>query len=77
MHRAMRMAWVAGLLLALTLAGTASAQRVEGDRASAQGPYQAEVTVRTQGEGERNTGFRPCRPGSRDRATAPHLPRWR
>jgi len=57
MHRAMRMAWVAGLLLALTLAGTASAQRVEGDRASAQGPYQAEVTVRTQGEGERNTGF--------------------
>src|SRR6476659_6668844 len=57
MHRAMRMAWMAGLLLALTLAGAASAQRVEGDRASAQGPYQAEVTVRSQGESERNTGF--------------------
>lgn len=57
MHRAMRMAWVAGSFLALALAGAASAQRVEGDRASAQGPYQAEVTVRSQGEVERNTGF--------------------
>jgi hypothetical protein len=57
MQRAMRMAWMAGLLLALAFPGAASAQRVEGDRASAQGPYQAEVTVRSQGESERNNGF--------------------
>ena len=57
MHRAMRMAWVAGLVLVLTFAGAASAQRVEGDRAAAQGNYQAEVTVRSQGENDRNNGF--------------------
>lgn len=37
--------------------GQAYAQRVEGDRAVAQGIYQAEVQVRTQGEGDRNGGF--------------------
>ena len=61
MHRATRMAWWAGLLVALLMslapAGNASAQRVEGDRASAQGIYQAEVTVRSQNEGERGNGF--------------------
>jgi len=55
------MAWWAGLLVALlmslTPAGNASAQRVEGDRAAAQGVYQAEVTVRSQNEGERSNGF--------------------
>jgi hypothetical protein len=46
-------------LLALLLAapGAAHAQRVEGDRAEAHGVYQAEVQVRSQGEGERNGGF--------------------
>ena len=57
MHPAIR--WATGLLLAhaLLLAGAASAQRVEGDRASAQGVYEAEVPVNGQGAGERNTGF--------------------
>ncbi|HVR82309.1 MAG TPA: DUF2066 domain-containing protein [Luteimonas sp.] len=54
MRRAIRMAWAMGLLL---VAGFASAQRVEGDRAAAQGIYQAEVPVNGQGEGERNAGF--------------------
>lgn len=36
---------------------SAAAQRVEGDRAAAQGPYEAEVNVNGQGEAERNTGF--------------------
>lgn len=57
MRRAIRMAWLAGSMLALLVAGTASAQRVEGDRAAAQGNYQAEVTVHSQNEAERNTGF--------------------
>jgi uncharacterized protein len=46
--------WLAALLLA---SFTAAAQRVEGDRAGAQGPYETEVTVNGQGEAERNTGF--------------------
>ena len=37
--------------------GLAHAQRVEGDRAAAQGVYQAEVPVRSQSEGEREAGF--------------------
>lgn len=47
------------MLLALLLAapGAAHAQRVEGDRAEARGVYQAEVQVRSQGQGERNGGF--------------------
>jgi hypothetical protein len=53
------MAWAPAMLLAMLLAvpGNARAQRVEGDRAAAQGIYQAEVQVRSQGEGERNGGF--------------------
>ncbi|TDK27427.1 DUF2066 domain-containing protein [Luteimonas aestuarii] len=46
-----------GLAVVLLLAGTASAQRVEGDRAGAQGPYEAEVPVRSQSESEREAGF--------------------
>ncbi len=57
MHPAIR--WATGLALALSLlsAGPAFAQRVEGDRAAAQGIYEAEVPVNGQGESERNTGF--------------------
>jgi len=54
MVRAFRGFWLAALLLA---SFTATAQRVEGDRAGAQGPYEAEVNVNGQGEPERNTGF--------------------
>lgn len=52
-------AWAAFALAALLLAlpGPATAQRVEGDRAQAQGLYQAEVTVRSQGEADRRAGF--------------------
>lgn len=42
------------LLLAM---GTAQAQRVEGSRAAAQGPYEAEVSVRSQTAAERTNGF--------------------
>ena len=61
MHRAIRMGWTStvlavGLLLA-SVSPAALAQRVEGDRAAAQGIYQAEVSVRTQGESDRNNGF--------------------
>lgn len=54
---AMRGSWAllcAGLLM---LAGNAVAQRVEGDRAAAQGAYQAEVAVRNQTDGERDKAF--------------------
>lgn len=54
MVRANRVFWVVMLLL---VSFTATAQRVEGDRVAAQGPYAAEVSVNGQGEGERNTGF--------------------
>jgi hypothetical protein len=59
MGRAIRMAWMVGLVLGMLVAGmgAASAQRVEGDRASAEGIYQAEVVVRSQTENERNGGF--------------------
>lgn len=52
--------WWMGLLwatLCLLPAGTALAQRTEGDRAGARGPYQAEVAVRNQTDGERDKGF--------------------
>ena len=45
------------LVLWLAWALPVAAQRVEGDRAQARGVYQAEVSVRGQGEGERNAGF--------------------
>ena len=56
MDLSMRMATV---LLAMLLAvpGSALAQRVEGDRAAAQGLYEAEVPVRSQSEEERAAGF--------------------
>jgi hypothetical protein len=41
----------------LSMAFGAAAQRVEGDRAKAQGPYAAEVKVNGQGEPERNNAF--------------------
>lgn len=46
--------WAVALLLG---SFAASAQRVEGDRAKAQGAYSAEIAVNGQGEAERNAGF--------------------
>jgi hypothetical protein len=58
MQQAMRWGWAAALALAAMLAaGGARAQRVEGDRASAQGLYATEVQVNSQGEAERNAAF--------------------
>ncbi len=48
------LAWALALLLA---AAPALAQRLEGDRAAADGMYEAEVPVRSQAEAERETGF--------------------
>jgi hypothetical protein len=48
---------IACALGGLLLAATASAQRVEGDIARAEGPYQAEVPVRNQNASERDTAF--------------------
>jgi len=44
-------------LVCLLLAAPAPAQRVEGERASADSVYAAEVPVRSQDEGERRGGF--------------------
>ncbi|MGH8033079.1 MAG: DUF2066 domain-containing protein [Luteimonas sp.] len=49
------LAWL--LAGALCACGAVQAQRVEGDRAAAQGIYAAEVPVNGQGETERNAGF--------------------
>ena len=54
MRNWMRCVAVAGLWMVFTLAW---AQRVEGDRPEAQGPYQAEATVQSQGEAQRKAGF--------------------
>lgn len=43
--------------LCLLYSGAALAQRTEGDRAIAQGAYQAEVAVRNQTDGERDKAF--------------------
>ncbi len=52
---------IASLVVALAVLSLSSvgarAQRVEGDRASAQGMYAAEVRVNGQGEAERNAGI--------------------
>ena len=50
----MRSTWMAILALA---AFAAQAQRMEGSRASAQGAYAAEVSVRSQSAAERDNGF--------------------
>lgn len=63
MQRTQRKFWarmLANTLLAsmlLLFAGLAQAQRTEGDRAGAGGPYDAEVAVRNQSDGERNAAF--------------------
>lgn len=58
MRLAVRTARVIGWALAALLAASpALAQRVEGDRASGQGMYEAEVPVRSQGEPEREAAF--------------------
>ncbi len=58
MRLAVRGAWMIGCALAaLLLAVPAAAQRVEGDRAAAEGLYEAEVPVRTQAEAERAAGY--------------------
>ncbi|TWI09478.1 DUF2066 domain-containing protein [Aerolutibacter ruishenii] len=54
MLRAIRLFWAIALL---AMAFGAAAQRVEGDRARAEGPYAAEVRVNGQGEPERNNAF--------------------
>ncbi len=51
---ARRLIWVATLCVA---SFAASAQRVEGDRVSAQGDFATEVAVNGQGEGQRNNAF--------------------
>lgn len=56
MRQKMYFTWVAGLLLML-VAGAALAQRVEGDRAAAQGLYGAEVQVSSQSDSERKEGL--------------------
>ena len=58
MRLAVRGAWMIGWAVAALLAAApAAAQRVEGDRASGQGLYEAEVQVRTQGETERSAAY--------------------
>ncbi len=54
MRRQSRFAWAVALLLAC---GVAWGQRVEGDRAAAQGPYEVEIPVNGQGPAERDAGF--------------------
>ena len=53
----MRLIRIGCLLLLLSMWGAAFAQRKEGDRASAQGAFSAEVPVNGQGAGERNGAF--------------------
>lgn len=57
MPRALRALPLLSLLFLCLTAGAAFAQRVEGERARAEGPYAAEIAVNGQGEGERNTAF--------------------
>lgn len=54
MRRMIRAAVAIGCLV---VSGWATAQRVEGDRASAQGPYEVEVPVNNQTASERTAGF--------------------
>ena len=58
MHRPKRLlGMIVWLLAALLIAGPASAQRVEGDRAEGTGLYSAEIPARSQSESEREAGF--------------------
>ncbi|WP_425493774.1 DUF2066 domain-containing protein [Noviluteimonas lactosilytica] len=58
MHWAFRMAkTLAGVAALWLVLGSAFAQRVEGDVASARGLYEAEVNVNGQGPAERSAGF--------------------
>ncbi|NDK39175.1 DUF2066 domain-containing protein [Pseudoxanthomonas gei] len=57
MRRKHGFAWVAALALLLVSTAWAQSPRTEGDRAGAQGVYDAEVTVNGQGESERNNAF--------------------
>ena len=54
MRRSIRRVFVLGMLVA---AGSAMAQRVEGQRAGASGPFDAEVPVNSQNTTERNSAF--------------------
>lgn len=56
-HRFTRSIAILLFACALLPGGIAHAQRVEGDRASAQGVYAAEVPVKGQAEPERNAAF--------------------
>jgi hypothetical protein len=53
----MSKAWLLVLLAALLVPGWAQAQRMEGDRASAEGLYSAEVTVGSQAEAARQSAY--------------------
>ena len=57
MHVVRRGGWWALATALLLFAGSAAAQRIEGDRAVASGPYAAEVAVRNQTEPERRAAF--------------------
>ena len=57
MRRIYGFAWVAAFTLLLVSTAWAQSPRTEGDRAGAQGVYDAEVTVNGQGEAERNRAF--------------------
>ena len=57
MHVVRRGGWWALATALLLFAGSAAAQRTEGDRAVASGPYAAEVAVRNQTEPERRAAF--------------------
>ena len=52
-----RKSWAWVLASLLLFCGLAHAQRTEGDRAGASGPYEAEVAVRNQADEERNGAF--------------------
>lgn len=49
--------WIAWVMALVMCCGMAHAQRTEGDRAAATGPYEVEVAVRNQTDGERNGAF--------------------
>ena len=58
MRPGLRSAWRAAFAVCMLLVATAaSAQRVEGDIARAQGAYEAEVPVRNQAAAERSSAF--------------------